>query len=356
MESLADTIKDLRNSHQLTQEDLATLCQVSHVAVSKWETGKSMPDITLLPILARIFEVSIDELLNFKKTLSEEEVMVLSKESIESFSIESFPKAMMFTKNLIQTYPNSELLKLRLAGNLMQIIIRVQKEELIEEYRQFALPLLESVTKSQDASFQYSARILMANLLSMGDKTEEALAVLKPIPKLSDPSIMEANYCHLLKRDEEAISLLESFIYTNVQNICLALSSLLNIKQKRNPNEEEFEQFVSLLTSIEKGFRVKVGVLDQLFSHYAKQQNEERTLHYLNVYVDRILQFDSQQEQIRKSMSLTPWFSDIPQSKHTQTYPKGAMKQACYQSLHELPSLAFLKENQTFQEILQRLV
>ena len=52
------TIKELRERKHLTQADLAELLTVSDKAVSKWETGKGYPDITLLETLAQALDVS----------------------------------------------------------------------------------------------------------------------------------------------------------------------------------------------------------------------------------------------------------------------------------------------------------
>ena len=58
------TIKELRERKNMTQADLAKVLTVSDKAVSKWETGKGYPDITLLEPLARALGVSITELIS----------------------------------------------------------------------------------------------------------------------------------------------------------------------------------------------------------------------------------------------------------------------------------------------------
>ncbi len=60
-------IAKLRKEHNLTQSALAEKLSLSNKAVSKWENGDSMPDISLLPELAEILGVSVDELLNGEK-------------------------------------------------------------------------------------------------------------------------------------------------------------------------------------------------------------------------------------------------------------------------------------------------
>lgn len=60
----AAIIKQLRESKGLTQAVLAERIGVSSKAVSKWETGKGLPDITLLEPLSKALDVSVMELMN----------------------------------------------------------------------------------------------------------------------------------------------------------------------------------------------------------------------------------------------------------------------------------------------------
>lgn len=57
-------IRQMRTNKGVTQEDLATYLGVSNQAVSRWETGVTMPDIYLLPSIALFFGVTIDEIFN----------------------------------------------------------------------------------------------------------------------------------------------------------------------------------------------------------------------------------------------------------------------------------------------------
>ena len=61
-------IKYLRKQHNITQKDLAKSLCVTSQAISKWENGKNMPDITVLPMVARLFGISMDELFDFNIT------------------------------------------------------------------------------------------------------------------------------------------------------------------------------------------------------------------------------------------------------------------------------------------------
>lgn len=57
-------IRELREKNHLTQAELANKLNVSDKAISKWETGKGYPDISLLEPIASIFGVSITELIS----------------------------------------------------------------------------------------------------------------------------------------------------------------------------------------------------------------------------------------------------------------------------------------------------
>ena len=57
-------IKDLREKNRMTQLQLAEKLGVSDKTVSKWETGKGYPDITLLEPIAEVFRVSVTELIS----------------------------------------------------------------------------------------------------------------------------------------------------------------------------------------------------------------------------------------------------------------------------------------------------
>src|SRR5699024_444346 len=59
-----DTIRYLRERRHLTQRELAERLNVSDKSISKWETSRGLPDITLLEPLASTLSVSVAELLS----------------------------------------------------------------------------------------------------------------------------------------------------------------------------------------------------------------------------------------------------------------------------------------------------
>ena len=63
IEKIGEQITSLRKAKGLTQSELGERLGVSFQAVSKWERGEALPDITLLPDLAKVLETTIDFIL-----------------------------------------------------------------------------------------------------------------------------------------------------------------------------------------------------------------------------------------------------------------------------------------------------
>ena len=66
-EKIGKFIKEIRTKNNLTQKDLAKKLGVTYQAVSKWENGKNVPDISILKEMSKMFNVDIDEILDGEK-------------------------------------------------------------------------------------------------------------------------------------------------------------------------------------------------------------------------------------------------------------------------------------------------
>ena len=79
----SEKIQKLRNKNNLTQESLAEKLYVSRTAVSKWESGKGYPNIETLKDIAKLFNITIDELLSNQEilTLAEKEKNLIVKKT-----------------------------------------------------------------------------------------------------------------------------------------------------------------------------------------------------------------------------------------------------------------------------------
>lgn len=84
---IGSKIKTLRLSKSMTQEQLAKALHVSAQAVSKWENGKSYPDIHSLLLLSALFDVSLDQLIKgdletMKQEVNAADVRAMNRDAI----------------------------------------------------------------------------------------------------------------------------------------------------------------------------------------------------------------------------------------------------------------------------------
>lgn len=63
-EKVGKLLKKIRNTNNLTQKELADKLGVTYQAVSKWETGKSIPDITIIRQISKDFGISVESILD----------------------------------------------------------------------------------------------------------------------------------------------------------------------------------------------------------------------------------------------------------------------------------------------------
>ena len=66
-EKIGQFIKNIRKENKLTQKELADKLGVTYQAVSKWENGKNVPDISIIKEMSKMFNVDIDEILDGEK-------------------------------------------------------------------------------------------------------------------------------------------------------------------------------------------------------------------------------------------------------------------------------------------------
>lgn len=89
---IGNKIKAKRRERNLTQEELASMLGVTKAAVSKWENEESYPDIMLLPQIAQLFHMTMDDLFDFSPN---DKPLVVVNEYHFGLSLETVDKRIM---------------------------------------------------------------------------------------------------------------------------------------------------------------------------------------------------------------------------------------------------------------------
>ena len=99
-------IKELRKKKDMTQEKLAEYLHVSFQAVSKWETGAASPDLSVIVSLARLLDVTTDELFGISNDVDErqEELLKIWQETWNTGDTE---KRYEISKAAVSEYPGN---------------------------------------------------------------------------------------------------------------------------------------------------------------------------------------------------------------------------------------------------------
>ena len=116
--SFSDNFKSMRKQRGLTQEQIAETLGVSCQAVSKWETNSSYPDISLLPIIADYFGVSVDYLIGHDTSKQVEEINTVCVQVGELFDQGRAWEAISILREMLIKHPGNEKLMYNLAWAL----------------------------------------------------------------------------------------------------------------------------------------------------------------------------------------------------------------------------------------------
>ena len=103
---IGEVIREHRKRKNLTQEEIANRLGVSTPAVNKWENGNSQPDIALLAPIARLLDVTLDQLLSFERELTPEEINGLVRELEAKCKQEPYADAFAWAKRIMARYPS----------------------------------------------------------------------------------------------------------------------------------------------------------------------------------------------------------------------------------------------------------
>lgn len=123
--NIGTNIYTLRKEKKITQAQLAEKLGVSEQAISKWENNLCAPDVSLFPIIADYFGVSIDRLFGYHMNSYADEVQAIMKAADDS--MDTYKEIEILTKGL-EKYPNSPDLKITLAFSL-SMVNRISEKE-----------------------------------------------------------------------------------------------------------------------------------------------------------------------------------------------------------------------------------
>ena len=119
--NFSEKLKEIRKKEGISQEQLAEKIGVSRQAITKWETGKGLPDVENMVIIAEIFKTTIDELLMDSATKTVPEASVYTSETIYDIDCEKhFDVNIGSAAAIILSSGNDEKLHIKLSSEILE--------------------------------------------------------------------------------------------------------------------------------------------------------------------------------------------------------------------------------------------
>lgn len=240
-ENMGQIIKRLRKERNLTQEELAEQLNVSAQAISKWENGTSMPDISQVVPIANFFEISTDILFS-RKVQKDDQTIKSSIQNIENSIGESDHDRFEKLKALLDEHPaNTDIL----AAIVRCATFLITPENLNESAFLYAVHsadlYIKNAKKLGDIVRMYASKIdLYARAGRYAEAEELAIELKMPIISsemyLAHISEKRGNYCEEIHHEQESIALLLGYLANELEKLAVAYRKSSEIEKALQVN------------------------------------------------------------------------------------------------------------------------
>lgn len=329
----------LRRAKNMTQEQLAAALGVSAPAVSKWETGSSYPDITLLCPLARALGTDVDHLLAFEEELSQEMLGQYMTELIGIARQGNIPQAEEQLNALLHRYPSDIPLKFSAVAALsffeMNSDISTDcGDEDKARWTKQKKELAQAVHDDGNPAYYLSSVSVLVSLFLAEGELEKAEALLKE--NLANTADFTPLWVRLhLKKGEkdQALGILQRQAYKLVGDLRACLISLM--EEELDLERGRVLEICEILEQIDRLFSVGGNMGVALFAEvYLRMGEQERALEYLEQMAEQLAGRMDPPNPLIFSPAIAPEPEKLEWSREMKlTILQALEKDACFEPL-----------------------
>lgn len=175
-------LREKRMERGLTQEEVATQLGVSYQAVSKWERQEGLPDVTLLPALARLFHTTADDLLGVHDAAAQSAYDQINQTWQEQNQTGQHADNIRLMRQALRQYPGDALLMVQLSTSLEKTegTETERRERLLESIR-----VQEDILRlDADAEVTTAVQFNLCFSLWKAGRTQQAIDRAKRLPSI----------------------------------------------------------------------------------------------------------------------------------------------------------------------------
>ena len=177
--SIGSTIKRLRREKNITQEQLSEYLGITSRAISQWECDRTAPDISMLPALCHIFDVSSDVLLGIDIEKKNEEIKKYLTQATELGNQGKSSERTALLREANKKFPRDYKIMQSLAYSLVCEYSRKG----IKEYDEIFDLCNRIIAECTDSTTRYEAIDTLGHAYAYAGKNDEMLKLAKEMPR-----------------------------------------------------------------------------------------------------------------------------------------------------------------------------
>lgn len=297
---LAENLISQRHERGITQEALAEFLGVTKASVSKWEKGQSFPDLLLLPRIAAYYDITIDQLLGYCPSLSQEQIRKQYHIFAADFSKRPFEEVFTETEEFAKEYYSCYPM-------LLQIVVLWMNHYMLADTKERQQAILEKMLKlcihiqknSDDIGVCKDARIFEAVVHLQKQNPKETIRILE---KLYDPfRVADQSWGMLIQAyqmlgdTEKAMSYSQIMMFSNLLSLIAdgILYLSLNLQNKKTGllTIRWIEQIIRAFDLEHLNPNIALQFHCQAAAFYCVNEMQDQALVELELFVDGSLAF-----------------------------------------------------------------
>ena len=362
--NIAKVITDKRKEKGITQEQLAEYIGVTKASVSKWETGQSYPDVTLLPLLAAYFNISIDMLLDYQPQMTKEDIAALYRRLSKEFTEKPFDEVLQswreVNKKYFACFPLLLQMGILIVNHVNLATDQAQTIELLKEAEGLFVRVKEESEEPalirQALFMQAYCNLYSGNAQNVIELLEDTIDIDIDMP----PESLLATAYGMLNDSEKAKEVLQVGIYQNIAVLFNFFPAYLMLCTKE---ADRFEEALRRISEIADTFDMKhlhpslcVNVYLTAAGGYLLLGKEDQALNMLEEYT-RIVTSDIYPLNLKGDVffdRIEPW---IKRTDLGGALPRDEkiIRKSMVDAVAENPAFSALSEKPRFHMILDRL-
>ncbi len=217
--SIGSTIKRMRREKDITQEQLAEYLGITSRAVSQWECDRTTPDISQIPTLCHIFDVSSDILLGIDIEKNNDEIKKYLNEAKELGNQGQKEKRTALLREANKKFPRDYKIMHQLANSLVCEYSRKG----IKEYDKVFELCNRILAECTDSNTRYEAMDTLALAYGYAGKQEEMMKLAKEMPRME---FSYENFMVYRWKGNDAFNERQDYMYSLINELFSMISCL----------------------------------------------------------------------------------------------------------------------------------